>query len=95
MALDISKFSEVRVLDKLENKHVIEVNNQVIKWLHDNVGNMTTVKETYFIPNCAAIHYRGDGWQIEPPTGSMRVEQGYRITIVNDTLALQFKLTWL
>jgi hypothetical protein len=94
MALDISTLSEVRVIDKAQGLHVLEIDSRVIKWLHDNVGDMTSVKETYYLTLCHTIHYRGDGWQIEPPD-SIRLEKGYRVTIIDDTLALQFKLTWL
>jgi hypothetical protein len=94
MALDINKLSELRVIDKAAGLHILEVQSNVIKWLHDNVGNMNRVDERMYIDRVACIHYYGDGWEITPPTG-MRPSQGYKLIINNDIPAVQFKLTWL
>jgi hypothetical protein len=94
MALKINTLSEIRIIDRARSLHVLEINSSVVKWLSDNVGDLISMTETYYLTLCHAIHYRGVGWQIEPPD-SVRLEKGYRVTIINDTLALQFKLTWL
>jgi hypothetical protein len=93
MALNLRKFSKSRRL--CDGTQTVEVRGDVVKWLHDTVGNLRSVEERSFLFQYSAVHYKGEGWEITPPRSLHNGLTQYELTIDDDALAVQFKLLWL
>jgi hypothetical protein len=95
MALNINKLARHR--NSGDGFAVKEVQGDVIKWLHDHIGNLRSVEERSYMFKCSCIHYKGEGWEITPPRAWYRDinHMPYQLIIDDDAQAIHFKLIWL